>query len=74
MRQDVWKIARIVGIVSPTTVEVQYSIRNQKGETVVKTLKRCPRQLCLILSEDEYGINTHEYLEKLRDNCECVGF
>ena len=73
MKQDVWKLARVVEIFSPTKVRLQYSIKTKRGDTEVKFLERNPRQLCMILGEDEYGINTYKHLEKLRSNCESKG-
>ena len=74
MKQDVWKLARVVEVISPTRVQLQYSIKTRKGNTEVKTLERNPRQLCMILGEDEYGVNTYEHLEKLRNCSETEGF
>ena len=49
MKQDVWKLARVVEVFSPTKVKLQYSIKTKRGDTEVKFLERNPRQLCMIL-------------------------
>ena len=72
MKQDVWKLGRIIDCPNSTTVEIQYSIQSKTGKLQVKTLMRNPRQISIIVGEGEYGINTHEYLDQLRNSCKKV--
>ena len=65
---DVWKLGKIVEKDGPTKVRIQYSLQSKKGNIEVKTLVRNPRQVCIIVGEGEYSINSHEYLDELR-NC-----
>ena len=70
--QDDWKLGKIVEKPSPTKVVIQYSLQSKKGNVEVKTLTRNPRQVCIIVSEGEYSITTHEYLNELRKKYERV--
>jgi len=67
MKQGVWKLGRITEISkNGRKVTIEFPATTLPGKpSKLKTIVRCPRDVCIISAADDVNLNSNEYFDRI---------
>ena len=67
VKSDKWKLGVVKAIPKSNSIEIEYIINPNRNSIPTKsTLRRCPRDICIIAAADELPLGSNQYFEQIK--------
>ena len=67
LKSDQWKLGIVKAIPKSNSIEIEYIINPNRNSIPTKsTLRRCPRDICIIAAADELPLGSNQYVEQIK--------